>query len=64
MANIKQIYVKMRHELAMAKREIAWGKLGAKDIGAVTDLCREIFMPLYVSDRSSPVALPALVISY
>lgn len=58
MANIKNIYVKMRHELAMAKREIAWGRLGAKDIGAITDLCREIFMPLYVSDVSSPVSRP------
>lgn len=46
MAEVKSIYVKMRHELAMAKREIAWGKLSAKDIGSISDLCRRILMPL------------------
>lgn len=46
MAEVKALYVKMRHELAMAKREIAWGKLGAKDINDIVDLCRSILMPL------------------
>jgi hypothetical protein len=46
MAEVKSIYVKMHHELAMAKREIAWGKLSAKDIGHTSDLCRRILMPL------------------
>ncbi|OBT81101.1 hypothetical protein VE02_10243 [Pseudogymnoascus sp. 03VT05] len=46
MAGVKALYTKMRHELAMAKREIAWGKLRARDINAITDLCRQILMPL------------------
>lgn len=46
MAEVKSTYVKMHQELAMAKREIAWGKLSAKDIGHITDLCRKILMPL------------------
>jgi hypothetical protein len=46
MAQVRALYVKMRHELVFAKREIAWGKLRAKDIGSITDLCRGILMPL------------------
>lgn len=46
MANIKETYVKMHQDLAMAKREIAWGKLSAEDIGHVSDLCRRILTPL------------------
>lgn len=46
MAEVKALYAKMRHGLAMAKREIAWGKLRARDINAITDLCRQILMPL------------------
>ncbi|OAF98496.1 uncharacterized protein CC84DRAFT_1106215 [Paraphaeosphaeria sporulosa] len=46
MIEVKKTYVKMHEELSMAKREIAWGKLTAKDIGYVSDLCRRILMPL------------------
>jgi hypothetical protein len=46
MNRVKGIYIKMHHDLAMAKREIAWGKLSAKDIGSTNDLCRRILMPL------------------
>lgn len=46
MTAVKNIYVKMHDELAMAKREIAWGKLSAKDIGHTSDLCRRILMPM------------------
>ena len=46
MAGVKALYIKMHEELAMAKREIAWGKLRAKDINFVNDLCRKILMPL------------------
>ena len=46
MALVKSLYTKMHHELAMAKREIAWGKLRAKDITAISDHCRRILMPL------------------
>jgi hypothetical protein len=46
MANLKALYVKMHEELPMAKREIAWGKLRAADIIAVSDLCRRILMPV------------------
>lgn len=46
MANIKGIYVKMHQDLAMAQREIAWGKLSAEDIGHITELCRRILTPL------------------
>ncbi|OBT43669.1 hypothetical protein VE00_05184 [Pseudogymnoascus sp. WSF 3629] len=46
MVEVKALYTKMRHELAMAKREIAWGKLRARDINVITDLCRQILMPL------------------
>lgn len=48
MAGVKALHIRMHQELAMAKREIAWGKLRAKDIGAMNDLCRKILMPLYV----------------
>lgn len=46
MAGVKALYIKMHKHLAMAKQEIAWGKLRADDIGAVSDLCRRILMPL------------------
>lgn len=46
MSDLKALYVKMHAELIMAKREIAWGKLSAKDITAVSDLCRHILMPM------------------
>ncbi|KAL1296546.1 hypothetical protein AAFC00_000051 [Neodothiora populina] len=46
MAGVKAVYTKMHNELAMAKREIAWGKLRARDLNAITDLCRRILMPL------------------
>lgn len=46
MVEVKALYTKMRHEIAMAKREIAWGKLRARDINIITDLCRQILMPL------------------
>ncbi|TVY12919.1 Uncharacterized protein LARI1_G008845, partial [Lachnellula arida] len=46
MVLVKSLYIKMHHELAMAKREIAWGKLRAKDITAISDHCRRILMPL------------------
>ena len=46
MITVKGTYIKMHDELAMAKREIAWGKLSAKDIGHTSDLCRRILMPL------------------
>ena len=46
MAGVKGLYIKMHSELAMAKREIAWGKLRARDINTVSDLCRRILMPL------------------
>lgn len=51
MAALKALYVKMHEEIPMAKREIAWGKLGAKDINTVSDLCRRILMPMYVFSK-------------
>ena len=46
MSGLKALYVKMHEDIIMAKREIAWGKLGAKDINTVSDLCRRILMPM------------------
>ena len=46
MEGVKALYIKIRAELAMAQREIAWGKLQAGDIANTTDLYREILMPL------------------
>jgi hypothetical protein len=46
MSDLKALYVKMHAELIMAKREVAWGKLSAKDITDVSDLCRRILMPM------------------
>lgn len=46
MSGLKALYVKMHEEIPMAKREIAWGKLRAVDINAVSDLCRRILMPM------------------
>ncbi|RDW58136.1 hypothetical protein BP6252_13547 [Coleophoma cylindrospora] len=46
MAGVKALYTKMHQDLIMAKREIAWGKLGARDINAICDLCRKVLMPL------------------
>jgi hypothetical protein len=46
MSDLKALYVKMHAELIMAKREVAWGKLSANDITAVSNLCRRILMPM------------------
>ena len=46
MSGLKALYVKMHEEIPMAKRGIAWGKLRAADINAVSDLCRRILMPM------------------
>jgi hypothetical protein len=46
MSGLKALYVKMHEDIIMAKREIAWGKLGANDINTVSDLCRRILMPM------------------
>ena len=46
MAGVRALYIKMHQELSMAKREIAWGKLRAKDINSINDLCRKVLMPL------------------
>ncbi|RFU27990.1 Catechol 1,2-dioxygenase, partial [Scytalidium lignicola] len=46
MAGVRAVYIKMHQELAMAKREIAWGKLRARDINSINGLCRKILMPL------------------
>jgi hypothetical protein len=46
MSGLKALYVKMHEDIPMAKREIAWGKLRAADINAVSDLCRRILMPM------------------
>lgn len=46
MSGLKALYVKMHEEIPMAKREVAWGKLRAADINAVSDLCRRILMPM------------------
>jgi len=46
MSGLKALYVKMHEEIPMAKREIAWGKLRAADVNAVSDLCRRILMPM------------------
>ena len=46
MTTVKDLYAKMHHELAMAKREFAWGKLRAKDINNMSELYRNILLPL------------------
>lgn len=46
MTGVKALYVQMHEKLAMAKREIAWGKLHAKDLTSISNLCRKILMPL------------------
>lgn len=46
MSGLKALYVKMHEDIIMAKREIAWGKLGGREINAVSDLCRRILMPM------------------
>ncbi|KAI5194524.1 hypothetical protein E4T38_09536 [Aureobasidium subglaciale] len=46
MSALKTLYVKMHAELIMAKREVAWGKLGADDITSISNLCRRLLMPI------------------
>jgi hypothetical protein len=46
MSGLKTLYVKMHEDIIMAKREIAWGKLGANDINTISDLCRRVLMPM------------------
>ncbi|KAK6394229.1 hypothetical protein LTR65_002075 [Meristemomyces frigidus] len=46
MAALKALYIKMHQDLIMAKREVAWGKLSARDINAVSDLFRRVLMPM------------------
>ena len=38
---------KLHAELKFAKRDIAWGKLDAKDLGTLVSLFRRIFIPMY-----------------
>ncbi|KAL3418485.1 hypothetical protein PVAG01_10201, partial [Phlyctema vagabunda] len=45
-AEVKALYVKVHQELIMAKREFAWGKLRARDLTSISDLCRKILMPM------------------
>lgn len=46
MTGVKALYVQMHEKLPMAKREIAWGKLHAKDLTSISNLCRKILVPL------------------
>lgn len=46
-ANVNELQVKIQSELRYVKREMAWGKLGAKDIVTIYRLLRRILVPVY-----------------
>ncbi|QSZ37228.1 hypothetical protein DSL72_009322 [Monilinia vaccinii-corymbosi] len=43
---LRELYGKLYGDMPFAKREVAWGKLCAKDIDEIFDLFREITVPL------------------
>ena len=48
-ASMKELMGKMHVDLPFAKRDIAWGKLDAKDLSEMFKLFRNVYIPLYVS---------------
>lgn len=47
-ASMKELMSKMHVDLPFAKRDIAWGKLDAKDLSEMFKLFRNVYIPLYV----------------
>lgn len=45
MANVIELQVRIQSELRYAKREVAWGKLGARDIVTICQLLKNILVP-------------------
>jgi len=54
-ALLSDLASKMHVEVKFAKRDIAWGKLDAKDLGALFNLFRRVFIPVYARRRASRV---------
>lgn len=45
-ANVIELQVRIQSELRYAKREVAWGKLGARDIVTICQLLKNILVPV------------------
>lgn len=56
-AKMRELSGKLHADLPFAKRDIAWGKLGAKDLSKMYKLFRNVYVPVYVYTTS---ALPLL----
>jgi hypothetical protein len=54
-AKMRELAGKMHADLPFAKRDIAWGKLDAKDLSEMYKLFRNVYVPVYVQ-LISPVA--------
>ncbi len=46
---LRELAGKLHAEITFAKRDAAWGKLSADDLGEIFSLLRSIFIPVYVS---------------
>ncbi len=47
-AKMRELAGKLHADLPFAKRDIAWGKLDAKDLAEIYNLFRNVFVPVYV----------------
>lgn len=56
-AALRELAGKLQADTGFAKRDIAWGKLSAKDISQTTKLFRSVYVPVYVFISSVDVLL-------
>jgi hypothetical protein len=47
-AKMRELAGKLHADMPFAKRDVAWGKLDAKDLGEIYKLFRNVFVPVYV----------------
>lgn len=48
-AKMRELAGKLHADLPFAKRDIAWGKLDAKELSEMYKLFRNVYVPVYVS---------------
>jgi hypothetical protein len=62
-AKMRELAGKMHADLPFAKRDIAWGKLDAKDLSEMVKLFRNVYIPVYVFGSLAP-APPTLRLQF
>ena len=63
-AKMRELFGKLHVDMPFAKRDIAWGKLDAKDLSEVFKLFRNIYIPVYVPTNPSEFVQPRPPIRY